>query len=57
MHNLNEDECLKVFEPVLLGIEVILDQKLEVARRAEKEKRARDALARLRVVETDEKGS
>lgn len=36
VHELTEDECLKHFEPLRIGIELILDEKLEQRQRAQK---------------------
>jgi len=47
IHSLTEDECLKVFPMVKLGIELILDEELERARRDEKVEAARKGLSGL----------
>ena len=44
VHELSEQECLKHFDTLRLGIEMILDQKLEEKTRAAKQKQASDAL-------------
>ena len=36
LHSLTEDECLEFFEPVKLGIELILDEKVEQEEKANK---------------------
>lgn len=48
LHNQTEDGCLKMFQPILVAIEVILDQRLEEAEREKKEKKARDAIQQMR---------
>jgi len=44
IHELSEDECLKHFPVVKVGIELILDDKLEVLRRQQKLKEASKAI-------------
>jgi len=44
LHELTEEECLKYFEPVKIGIEQILDEKIERAARERKAKVAREAI-------------
>ena len=41
IHELNEQDCLIYFETVKVGIEIILDEKLEEAKRKEKEQERR----------------
>ncbi len=42
VHSLTEDECLKMFEPVRKGIELILDEKISELHEMEKRKRAQE---------------
>lgn len=44
IHELGEDECLKYFETVKIGIEQILDEKIIQKEKAEKAVRAREAI-------------
>lgn len=44
IHSLTEEECLEYFAPVRLGIELILDEKIEQKEKAEKIARARKDL-------------
>lgn len=48
LHNRTEEECLAWFQPILLAIEVILDQRLEDEDRARKERNARAAIRSMR---------
>jgi hypothetical protein len=47
IHSLSEEECLKYFNVVHLGIEMILDEKLEKQNREEKQKRAKSAISEV----------
>ncbi len=47
IHTLTETECLKYFEPLRMGIELILDQKLEAIKRAEKIKLAGKSIRQI----------
>lgn len=47
IHSLTEDQCLTAFPMVKLGIELILDEELERARRDEKVAAARKGLSAL----------
>lgn len=47
IHELREDECLKYFAPVKLGIELILDEKLEELDREAKIKEAAKSLSEI----------
>lgn len=47
IHSLSEKECLDYFEPVKVGIEMILDQKIEEIERLKKIKEAEDKLTKL----------
>lgn len=47
IHSLNENDCLKHFDSIKLGIELILDEKLE---RLTKEKKIEDAQKRIQTV-------
>ena len=47
VHSLAEDECLRFFEPIKIGIILMLDQKLEQAEKQQKEDRARKAIASI----------
>jgi len=44
LHELSEDECLKHFSVVRLGIELILDQKIEERERQKKLDKASKAI-------------
>ncbi len=44
IHKLNEDECLQYFEPLRVGIEIILDEKLD-----EQKKRSKIAEAKKKI--------
>jgi hypothetical protein len=44
IHELEDHECLALFDPIEVGIELILDEEIERARRAEKVKEAQTAL-------------
>ncbi len=44
LHELSEEECLKYFQSVRIGIEQILDEKIELAERKAKAEKARHAL-------------
>ena len=44
IHDLSEDECLKYFDTVKIGIEQILDEKIIQKERAEKVAKAREAI-------------
>jgi hypothetical protein len=48
VHSLTEEECLRHFETVRIGIEMILDEKIEEQERRSKLDRAKSALADLR---------
>jgi hypothetical protein len=47
LHELSEEECLKYFQTVKIGIEQILDEKIEIAEKKEKAEKARQALQGL----------
>jgi hypothetical protein len=44
IHDLSEDECLQYFETVKIGIEQILDEKITAKEKADKAKKAREAI-------------
>ncbi len=48
IHSLTEEECLKHFEPLKLGIELILDEKIEEEEEAKKISRAKKDLDLIR---------
>ena len=48
IHLLSEDECLKYFQPIQLGIELILDEKLETIERIKKIKSAQKSIADIK---------
>jgi hypothetical protein len=48
LHELNEQECLNIFEPLKVGIELILDEKLEQQERAAKVARTTQALSKIK---------
>lgn len=43
IHSLNEKECLSYFNPLRIGIEIILDQKLEQEREKKKQRKIEEA--------------
>lgn len=47
IHELTEDECLEYFPTVKLGVELILDEKLEAKRRQDKISHAKKSLGKL----------
>jgi hypothetical protein len=47
IHELSENECLKYFDPVKIGIELILDEKLEKLDREAKIKEAKKSLSEI----------
>ena len=47
IHDLSEDECLKYFESVKIGIEQILDEKIIQKEKAEKAQNAREAIQKV----------
>lgn len=47
IHELTEDECLEYFSTVKLGVELILDEKLEEKRRKEKIELARKSISKI----------
>jgi hypothetical protein len=47
IHDLSEEECLKYFETVKIGIEQILDEKIIKKERAEKAQKAREAIHKV----------
>src|SRR5207245_2482045 len=48
IHELTEAECLEMFEPIRVGIELILDEQLEQQSRAEKIAKTTAALGELK---------
>jgi hypothetical protein len=44
LHNLTEDECLKYFEAVKIGVEQILDEKIHESEKQEKAAKAKKAI-------------
>lgn len=47
IHELTEDECLEYFPTVKLGVELILDEKLEEKRRHDKIEQARKSISKI----------
>jgi hypothetical protein len=47
IHELSEEECLAAFPAIKVGIEIILDEKLEQMKKAKKLKEAKKAIAAL----------
>lgn len=47
IHDLTEDECLKYFETVRIGIEQILDEKIEKSQKVQKASMARRVIQKL----------
>ena len=48
IHSLSEEDCLRYFDTVRLGIELVLDEKIEREERQKKLKRVADELARIK---------
>jgi len=48
IHSSDEDECVKYFDAVRLGIELILDEKLEQQKKLEKIAQAKQAIQQIR---------
>ncbi len=48
IHELDENTCLEYFKPMKVGIEIILDQKLEKKKKKEKEEEAMKKIQQLR---------
>jgi organic radical activating enzyme len=48
VHELTEQECLDLFDPVRLGIEMILDQKMEMEEKQKKAEAAQKAISELK---------
>jgi len=55
IHDLSEDECLKYFDTVKIGIEQILDEKIIQKERVEKAMKAREAIKKAHGKLTDSK--
>jgi hypothetical protein len=53
IHELSEKDCLDFFPTVKLGIELILDEKLEQKRKADKIKKAKQSIESLKTKLTD----
>ena len=47
VHELSEDECIKFFPVIKIGIEIILDQKLESKKIEEKALKAKEAIREI----------
>lgn len=47
MHELTEEECLRYFAPIKLSIELILDQKIEEAKKSEKDAMVKKQLQQI----------
>lgn len=47
IHSLSEDECLKYFDTVKVGIELILDEKIVEKEQKQKEKRIKKSLGKI----------
>lgn len=48
IHSLNEQQCLEYFEPIKLGIEIILDEKLQKQEKLKKESKTQKLLASIK---------
>lgn len=48
IHELSEEECLKYFNPIRVGIELILDEKLKELDKKEKEKKASETIRKIK---------
>lgn len=44
IHSLSENDCLKYFETVKIGIELILDEKIEILKKQEKAQAVKKSL-------------
>jgi hypothetical protein len=56
VHELTEDECLRYFSPIKLTIELILDQKIEEAKKQEKDAAVKKQLQQIQQeIATDKK--
>jgi len=55
VHELSERECLEYFDSVKVGVELILDEKLEQHKKQQKIKSAQDSLAKLHQVVSSKK--
>jgi hypothetical protein len=56
VHELTEEECLQYFAPIKLSIELILDQKIEEAKRIEKDTMVKKQLQKIQQeIATDKK--
>lgn len=44
VHELTEEECLKYFEPMKFSIELILDQKIEMMKKSQKDEQAKKTI-------------
>ena len=47
IHELGEEECLQYFNPVRVGIELILDQKIKESETKEKERKASQTISKI----------
>lgn len=47
LHELSEEECLAYFEPLKLSIELILDQKIEMDLKKQRDKRVKDEIQNI----------
>lgn len=47
VHELTEEECLRYFAPIKLSIELILDQKIEEAKKNEKDAMVKKQLQQI----------
>lgn len=47
VHELSEEECLKYFNPLKLSIELILDQRIEIEQKKNKDQKIKDELAKI----------
>ena len=48
IHSLSENDCLNYFEAVKVGIELVLDEKLEILRKKEKAVKAKKSLGTIK---------
>ena len=55
VHELTEEECLRYFAPIKLSIELILDQKIEEAKKSEKDAMVKKQLQQIQQEITKEK--
>lgn len=48
LHELSEEECLEYYDPIRAGIELILDERIKELDRKKKEKKASEAISKIK---------